>query len=187
MGALNKLLIFAAGAGIGSVVTLRLVKSKYEEIAKSEIDSIREMYKERMNGEPDEKDGTSNTEKTNDMTEYKSLLNQEGYTSYSAKTKEDEKEEEEDVDKPYVISPDDFDTLEYEVISLIYYADEILADERGNIIEDVESMIGVDSLTHFGEYEDDSDSVFVRDDAKGIDYEITLDTDKYGDVYGVDD
>ena len=185
MGALNKLLIFAAGAGIGSVVTLRLVKSKYEEIAKSEIDSIREMYKERMNGEPDEKDGTSNTEKTDNMTEYKSLLNREGYTSYSAKTKEDEKEEEEDVDKPYVISPEDFDSLGYEIISLTYYADKILADERGNIIEDMESMIGEDSLTHFGEYEEDS--VFVRDDVKGVDYEILLDTDKYGDVYGVDD
>ena len=50
-----------------------------------------------------------------------------------------------------------------------------------NIIEDVEGTVGTDSLTHFGEYEDDS--VFVRNDEKQIDYEILLDSDKYYDKY----
>ena len=48
------------------------------------------------------------------------------------------------------------------------------------MIEDVESMIGFESLSHFGEYEDDS--VFVRNDARKCDYEILQDQRLYSDV-----
>ena len=86
------------------------------------------------------------------------------------------------MDKPYVISPEEFDDNEdYETVSLTYYSDGVLTDERDNVIEDVEGTIGEDSLTHFGEYEDDS--VFVRDDRKKIDYEILADDRKFSEVY----
>ena len=80
-----------------------------------------------------------------------------------------------------MISPEEFGEFEeYEKISLTYYSNNILADENNEVIEDVEETIGVDSLTHFGEYEDDS--VFVRNDARKCDYEILLDQRSYAEV-----
>ena len=85
-------------------------------------------------------------------------------------------------DKPYVISPDDFDEMDdYETETLMYYEDDVLTDDGGNIITDVEKLIGKDSLSHFGEYEDDS--VFVRNDKLKTDYEILADGRNYYDVY----
>ena len=49
MSTLNKLFIFAAGACIGSAVTYKIIKTKYEQISNDEIESIREMYREKMN------------------------------------------------------------------------------------------------------------------------------------------
>lgn len=83
--------------------------------------------------------------------------------------------------KPYVISPEEFGEFEdYERISLSYYADQILADEDDEKVEDVDNVVGLESLAHFGEFEDDS--VFVRNDRLKCDYEILLDQRTYSDV-----
>ena len=39
-----KLLIFGVGAAIGSVVTWKLVKTKYKRIADEEIESVKKIY-----------------------------------------------------------------------------------------------------------------------------------------------
>ena len=83
------------------------------------------------------------------------------------------------IEAPYVISPEEFGEVGYEQVSLTYYADGILADERGNIVDDVEEIVG-DALEHFGEYEDDS--VFCRSDPKRCDYEILRDLRRFADV-----
>ena len=76
---------------------------------------------------------------------------------------------------------DEFDELDgYEAISLKYYADGVVTDDYDEPIEDVDAIIGSDSLTRFGEYEDDS--VFVRNEALKTDYEILADIRKYSDV-----
>ena len=51
-----------------------------------------------------------------------------------------------------------------------------------DIVDNVDDVVGVDSLTHFGEYEEDS--VFVRNDLLQTDYEILRDPRKYSDVVG---
>ena len=87
---------------------------------------------------------------------------------------------EDDVEEPYVISPEEFGEMyDYEKISLTYFADGVLADDADEAIEDVDEIVGSDALNHFGEYEDDS--VYVRDDRKMVDYEILLDTRNYED------
>lgn len=68
--------------------------------------------------------------------------------------------------------------LTKEELNLTYFADGVLADECGEIVDDVEEIIG-DGLDHFGEYEDDS--VFVRSDAKRCDYEILKDLRDFSD------
>jgi hypothetical protein len=81
-----------------------------------------------------------------------------------------------------VIPPSEFDTEDdYEVYSLTYYADGVLADEQNNPIENVDDMVGRDSLTHFGEYEEDA--VHVRNEAMMCDFEILRDLRRYADVY----
>lgn len=111
------------------------------------------------------------------ITEYTQRLQEAGYKDYSRTI--DEKPSGTPGEVPYVISPDEFGELEdYTKISLTYFADGVLADECGEIVDDVEEIIG-DGLDHFGEYEDDS--VFVRSDAKRCDYEILKDLRDFSD------
>jgi hypothetical protein len=168
---LSKVFIFAAGAAIGSAVTWKIVKDKYAQIAQEEIDSVKEVFSRK-----------SYEEVKKDSAEYEDILNNNGYTNYSDNsTVQKENKEVTDVTEPYVIHPDDFgENDEYETESLIYFADGVLTDDDYEPIEDIESMVGSDSLTHFGEYEDDS--VFVRNDELQTDYEILLDTRKYSDL-----
>lgn len=165
------ILTFAAGASIVSAVTWIFLKKKYEKIAQEEIESVKEVYA-KLKGEPEE---VTETETTPVFTEeerdaYAALVS--GYTQEPV---------EPAVDKPFVISPDEFGEYEdYDQISLTYYADAFLTDENDCLIEDVEGTIGFESLTHFGEYEDDS--VFVRNDRLKCDFEILLDQRRYEDV-----
>ena len=111
------------------------------------------------------------------ITEYTQRLQEAGYKDYSRTI--DEKPSGTPGEVPYVISPDEFGELEdYTKVSLTYFADGVLADECGEIVDDVEEIIG-DGLDHFGEYEDDS--VFVRNDAKRCDYEILKDLRDFSD------
>lgn len=181
---LSTCLAFIFGAAAGSFVTWRYLKDKYEQIAQEEIDSVKEVFLKREAAfESNEKVSEIVTHKVPDkppLADYVGRLQKEGYINHS--DVEPEKEEQKVVsDMPYVISPDEFGEFdEYEKVSLSYYADKILADENDEIVEDVEDTVGFDSLSHFGEYEDDS--VFVRNDARKCDYEILLDQRNYSDV-----
>lgn len=160
---------FLAGVAVGSFFTWRYAKKKYEILAQEEIDSVKEVFSRRKGN------ASEHIDKTLEYDEYTATVQQCGYESYS-----DRKEEDTD-NKPYVIAPEEFgDFEEYEKISLSYYADQILADENDEIIVDVDEIVGFESLTHFGEYEDDS--VFVRNDKLKCDYEILLDRRTYSDV-----
>lgn len=174
----TNLLLFSSGAIIGSVITWQMVKTKYERIAQEEIDSVLERFSskksEKIDGE-----GPNVTE--SDIRANVDIIKSQGYVDYSGSGKEIKKEVP-DVEKPYVIAPTEFDELDdYESESLVYYADGVLTDDQSNLIDDVDAIIGRDSLTHFGEYEDDS--VFVRNDRIKTDYEILLDPRKYTDVF----
>ena len=83
--------------------------------------------------------------------------------------------------RPYVICPEEFGEMdEYETESLTYYADGVLTDDFDNEIEDVDDLVGEESLSTFGDYEDDS--VFVRNDKYKTDYEILLDDRKFSEI-----
>ena len=177
---IKNLFIFAVGATIGSAVTWKLVKDKYESLANEEIASAYEHMKHSKNI-PLFSDGNSEDSETDShvtldkLREYKAIVDK-----YAAALVE---EEVNDVEKPYVIKPEEFgEILEYESISLTYYADGVLADEYDEVIDDVDEIVGEESLTTFGQYEDSA--VFVRNDARKTDYEILLDLRNYSDVVG---
>lgn len=181
----NKTVLFLAfimGAAAGVAVTWNYAKNKYEQIAQEEIDSVKEVFSRREDGPKATIENDAMDFKTNkpDIAEYAARLQKEGYVNYSD-AKDAEEEGKETMDKPYVIPPESFDDFEdYDAVSLTYYADGILADENDEIIEDVESVVGFESLSHFGEFEDDS--VYVRNDARKCDYEILTDQRNYSDV-----
>ena len=196
---LKNVVMLISGAAIGALTTYLFLKNKYEKIAQEEIDSVKEVFSKRDN-EPAAND-ISNIE-DNDIrmkaraakskpavVEYSSMLRKMDYTSYSGETKpapEIEKDEDETLGyaPPYVISPEEFsDSEDYETISLTYYADQVLADDCDELVEDVENTVGFESLGTFGEYEDDS--VFVRNERLMCDYEILKDQRKYSDVIGM--
>lgn len=185
--ALSNILIFTVGAAIGSVVTWKLIKNKYEQIAKEEIDSVKEVFSRRKD------EIISDEKRDDDFEEYHNI------TSLYSKESDEEEDEDEDEDedeeevqevkkqvkKPYVISPDEFGEMdEYDAISLNYYADGVLTNDWDEVIENVDDIVGIDSLNHFGEYEEDS--VFVRNDTLQADYEILKDVRNYSDVVDTD-
>ena len=186
---LNNIFIFAVGAAIGSAVTWKLLKTKYEQIAQEEIDSVKEVFSRKAEEDTEEDTDEEPEEPRRSVAEKPSLaecaarVKDLGYVNYS-NYKEEKKEVTEsmaDVDRPYVISPDEFGEFDdYEQISLTLYADGVLTDDYDEPLEDVEGTVGEDSLTHFGEYEDDS--VFVRNDRLKADYEILKDLSNYSDI-----
>lgn len=160
-------MIFAAGAAIGSTVTWKLLRTKYEQIANEEIESVKEMY--RKKDEVSDEDSLYPSEIVTDLTEkrplseYAKLLEDEGYS--------EKKEESEEVELPYVISPDDFGDLDgYSTVTLYCYEDGVIVDEEDELVDNADTIIGKNIVDHFGEFEDDS--VFVRNDARRCDYEI---------------
>lgn len=178
---------FIIGAASGATVAWYLLKDKYETLAQEEIDSVKEVFARREQEMKDETvkrnvaEGIKDSDRTKpDLKEYAEQLKKNGYTRYSDLSADDGGVSDKQT-KPYVIPPEQFgDNEEHEQISLAYYADGVLADENDEVIEDVEDAVGIDSLNHFGEYEDDS--VFVRNDARKCDYEILLDQRTYSEV-----
>lgn len=170
---LSKSIIFIAGAAIGSAVTWKLVEKKYERIAQEEIESVREMYSKRALEEDNEDIPEEYYEQKTDRAEYKNIAKM-----YKGDTLDSE-EDDENMFGPYVIPPEDFDEEGYETVSLYYYEDGVLEDMlTKEIIENVDELVGKESLTHFGEYEDDS--VFVRNDRLRTDFEILRVSERYG-------
>ena len=180
----NKLEIFAvftAGVAVGAASAWKFVKKKYEQIAQEEIDSVKESFSKKIPDAVKKEDvmkPVAKVDKTTEkpsIAEYAAILKKEGY-DYSKSNASKAKEPA--FKKPYVITPEEFGEFdEYEKISLTYYADQVLADENDEIMEDADIVVGLDSLSHFGEYEDDS--VFVRNDRLKCDYEILLDQRDY--------
>lgn len=192
-------LMFAAGAAIGSAVTWKVVKAKYEKIAQEEIDSVKEAFSDRLANLQEQIDDYSTVDEAEEWADrarkidWKALedLEEEGdednsepddYLNDYARLVNDYTSKEggaEDMAKePYVISPYDFGELDgYSQVELTYYADGTLEDDEYNIVTDADEIIGKDSLCTFGEYEDDA--VFVRNERLRADFQILKDYRTY--------
>lgn len=182
---LSKIMIFAAGAIVGSAVTCKVLTTKYEQQVREDVESVkREFAKIYQNDNGDvvtkaEESSEDDEEDEETRNNYNSIINKNGYATNS---NDEEKEEDKDMnnDKPYVIPPDEFGECEYAEVSLTYYADGVVTNDSNKIIGNVDELIGADSLSHFGEYEDDS--VFVRNDKLRIDFEILKDYRNYSEI-----
>lgn len=187
--ALKNLFIFAVGAAAGAVATWKLLNDKYEKLYHEEVEAYKEYHKEKSDKAASEpKPGPEPEVKKEEhihkvdqdpiMNKLRDTIERAGYTDYSA-TKVKNESEEKDI-RPYVIRPEELgDQIGYDVIELTYYADGVVAEED-DVMDDVDEVIGIDSLGHFGQFEEDA--VCVRNDRLKCDYQILLDERKYSDV-----
>lgn len=181
MNKIFNLFIFAAGAAIGSAVTWKLVKTKYERIADEEIKSVKEVFSKRA----ESKEEKPNPNEKPDLQTYSKILKDLNY-SENTDSKKEEKGDPCERDIPYIITPEEFGCMDgYDAVSLNYYSDGVLTDDWDEIIDNVDEIVGSESLRHFGEYEDDC--VFVRNDKTKCDYEVVHDLRKFSDVVNDDD
>lgn len=194
MSRLTNAIAFIFGAGVGSAATWYFLKSKYEAISNEERESYKEYYEKKvaeLTPEPEEESqqpdeaALKKLRNKDDISKYVEKI--KPYTNYSDIKPEESstvaapEEEESYSERPYVIPPEEFDELEgYTTISLLYFADEVLTDDDYSIIENVDDIVGKDSLGTFGRYEDDS--VYVRNDRLKCDYEILKDERRFEDI-----
>ena len=165
------ILAFFMGATVGSIATWKFLKTKYELYYEEEDE---ELFEDDAEEDTDEAEPApiNEIDEKPDLSVYTAKLKEQGYLQ------DVEEGGTDDMEKPYVISPDEYCEMDdYDLYSYTYYADKVLADENNEPIEDVDQRIGLESLNHFGEYGDDS--VYVRNDELKADYEILLDNEKY--------
>lgn len=201
MSKLKTTLAFLAGVVLGGTAAWYIIKDQYAKLAEEEINSVKEAYAQKERKQLDNLLKTYRGEETEveepvtpavttkvvekgSIADYARRIQNGEPMDYSRtivppkpSTSGQAVSSENAGEIPYVISPEEFSELEgYSQVSLTYFADGVLADEHGIIVDDVEEIVG-DALNHFGEYEDDS--VFVRNDAKRCDYEILRDEREY--------
>ena len=204
----TNVLVFAVGAAIGSAVTWKFLKTKYERLAQEEIESVKEAFNDQLTNLQEQVDEYSTVDKVEEWLDrakgqrinWSELEDIEEETEESEEPDDDMSEYERLIDiytnekggaedmevRPYVISPSDFGEMDgYRQFSLTYYEDGVLEDDEYNIINENEiaELIGSDSLFTFGEYEDDS--VFVRNERLRADFEILKDYRTYADARSI--
>lgn len=189
---LTNALMFATGAAVGSLVTWKIVKNKYERLIQDEVDAFKEDYNRCMRGysETDAQNKDTQGEDEEDeededpvMTMYRDLARM--YDQPGDKAENDGEgagdEEVPYINGPCVITPEDFADGDYdhELHSLTYYSDGVLADDW--LVQlDIDETIGEDSLEHFGDYVDDI--VHVRNERLKSDYEVARDPRTYAEM-----
>lgn len=170
MSKLSYVATFAVGAFIGSAVAWQFAKKKHEELIQKEIESIKEAFGRRC--EPCEEEPVN----TDDFIKTEEEILQEDRKKY-------ENEVKKYVSDIYVISPEEFgENSTYSIYSITYYADGVLADDTGEIL-DIEDTIGHEALLAFDEYSDSA--VYVRNERYKSDYEVLRDPEAYSEVFKV--
>lgn len=183
MGTLNNVLIFAAGAAIGSVVAWKILSIRYEARLQEEIDSVKESFA-NLHGDYEAKPETENLEvKAPEINDYENIIGEQKYNTT-------DKKEDSKMTEPYEISYEDFGERDgYDVNTMTYYSDGVLTDEDDNPVEDVLGMVGCDLGARFKEKESDPndrdrDSIYVRNEEMECDLEILRDYRSFSSVTG---
>ena len=199
---MHKALYFAFGVAVGAGASWYFWKEYHRKRADEEIQSVKEAFAskkaEEVKSEKKEVQMTVDLEadsvayekdRQSKLQDYRAMVRESGYRSRTSPKDllEDDPNEPppgDNVTKPYVIRPEEFDTLDnYDAVCYTYYADGVLVDEDEDPLEipEIATAIGLDFASHFGDY--DEDSVHIRNDLRHIDYEIVRDLRKYGDVH----
>ena len=199
---MHKALYFAFGVAVGAGASWYFWKEYHKKRADEEIQSVKEAFaskkaeegksekkKVQMTADLEADSVTYEKGRQSKLQDYRAMVRESGYRSRTSPKDllEDDPNEPppgDNVTKPYVIRPEEFDTLDnYDAVCYTYYADGVLVDEDEDPLEipEIATAIGLDFASHFGDY--DEDSIHIRNDLRHIDYEIVRDLRKYGDFH----
>ena len=181
------LVAFLAGAAVGAVAGITYVKKNYD-ISEKKEESEEDSAPVETNNEPevDEDDREELIRRTNDdilksvkdperREKTKELLDK-----YVSVTSIYGGEEVTNHAEPYKILPDQFSEFEdYTAIERTLYADGVLADDRDEIVENADVLLGKGFRELFDE---GSDELFIRNDDRCTDYAIYKDVQTF-DAY----
>jgi len=201
MNMVERLSIFAAGAVVGVLAAKTYFSTKYKQQAEEEIRQMRDYIQKKeaqIKAEVEEKEETSSPDN------FASLAKDEeaksAYFKYATTTpitdisKEDFEEmkerlagsehPEEEHDEPYILTVEEFEDGKpgYDSIGLSYYrGDDSLVDDAEELV-DVDETVGEENLDAFRR--SDADSIYIRNDRIGVDYEIiAIDGNFYDDIF----
>lgn len=179
---------FIIGAGVGSVVTYFVVRSKAQEKANDSVEAIRQHYLDKLKKDASESPveapnrRSESSEKSETATErgkYEDTLREAGYR-YSDLSKPAPDKDDKPGSGPkrggdsmiFEITPDEFDAdEEHDKITITWYVSQhILADDEEHRMS-TECVGGDDMLKDF----DQTNTKYVRNEALKADYEICLD------------
>lgn len=188
MNGIKYALIFAAGAVLGAVSAVAMVKEKYESLAQIEIESIRRYYKDKLQKQEEKKEEKVE-EPVSEVKEYEDITN--NYKGDIVGDKPFVKKEDGEVidpyDTPYIISVEEFgEEIEYDTMTLTYFEDKVLVDDVDDVIEDVDTVVGLENLKIFEEFPGCT-TIYVRNDIWKTDFEIIKDDWKWSDFQETED
>lgn len=181
---------FVIGAAAGSAVTWYGLKTKYQQYAEEEVNELREYYSSKLANTEDEHLEVANdideepspTEIKSNRIEMTKIAERQNYSGYF-KTEAKSISEDPNIlePSPVVVSPEELeDEPDYEWRDITVYADDVVCDDNDDKLDDVENVIGTDSLNHFGEYTEHV--VYVRNDRLKCYFEISKDARTYEEV-----
>lgn len=175
--------IFAIGAAVGSVASMKYFKTKYERIADEEIESVKKSITQLVKNsdilnKKSDSNPKNNLNGASDNTKGKETLNKVvnklDYTSFSKSVSQEEaKDDKPEGDLPYIIPPEQVGEDDYECNTYTLYSDGVLTDELNDVVEeeDLAYLIGSrDVFKHIDDY--GNGAVYVRNDFLGTDFEI---------------
>lgn len=179
------------GAGGAGLVVHTILKQHYSQIADEEIASCRQAFteenvklrKELENKKAEEKKAAA----VEAVKKYNPEPGAEAAVSAPAPAKTSKPTVPTGWKAPYVMDPAEFDAMDnpHKTLGLKYYPGEGIVARAENdepvTMEELDSMVGREALTHFGEY-GEQDRVCVRNDNWGVDYEICIQGRKYEEV-----
>ena len=177
-----------AGAVLGAVSAVAMVKEKYESLAQIEIESIRRYYKDKLQKQEEKKEEKVE-EPASEVKEYEDITN--NYKGDIVGDKPFVKKEDGEVidpyDTPYIISVEEFgEEIEYDTMTLTYFEDKVLVDDVDDVIEDVDTVVGLENLKIFEEFPGCT-TIYVRNDIWKTDFEIIKDDWKWSDFQETED
>ena len=180
---IKNVLIFGAGAIIGSICSIQMVKERLKEDAESEIAEMRAYYRDKMKENKEEETITKEEEFEpieevieKEEKQMEKIIQDKGYVNQK------EEEVSNTYDIPYVINEEDYGSEEdYDTEVLTYFADKVLVDEVDEIIEDMDTVVGLGNLSIFEEFEG-AKTIYVRNEIYKTDFMICKDDWNYSDL-----
>lgn len=173
---MKKGLIFAAGlllgAGAGGYGAFFLTKQHLDQRNEEEIASVRESFRRELSARKEERKELAE--------KYQKAM--EAMAKYAGEAPEEKEPKKPDPPKPqkrpYLITPMQFAETDkkYEDVTLRYYPDGPVTDVNDNSLtmDQIDRLVGRESLSCFGENGQEEDSVCVRNEELGKDFQILM-------------